>query len=119
MHHLLQVTYDPKTQQIHNFPGVNVLIHDFGGIDSIDYVVKGLYGYFKYIDSFKTLADYYINHNYSLKENFFATPYDWRIGPHFLYDFWIQYRKLIEESYEKSNGRKVTLFFHPTIFNCR
>ena len=47
MHHLLQVTYDPKTQQIHNFTGVNVLIHDFGGIDSIDYVVKSLYGHLK------------------------------------------------------------------------
>ena len=109
MHHLLQVTYDPKTDQAHNLPGVEYIIHDFGGISTIDYVAKSKIGNFKYYDCFKSLTDYYLKRDYSVKENFFATPYDWRIGPHFLYDFWIQYRKIIEEAYEKSNGRKVTL----------
>lgn len=108
-HHLCQATYDPKTQTIHNLPGVNFIIHDFGGIESIDYVVKSRVGNFKYYDGFKSLIDYYLQRNYSVKGNFFAAPYDWRLGPQFLDDFWIQYRKLIEEAYEKSNGRKVTL----------
>lgn len=109
MHHLHQVTYDPKTYQAHNLPGVEYIIHDFGGISTIDYVAKSKIGNFKYYDCFKSLTDYYLKRDYSVKENFFATPYDWRIGPHFLHDFWIQYRKIIEEAYEKSNGRKVTL----------
>lgn len=109
LHHLLQVSYDPIKQQINNLPGVDYIIHDFGGISSIDYIAKSKTGKFKYYDCFKSLIDYYVNHNYSIKENFFTTPYDWRIGPHFLYDFWIQYRQLIEEAYHKSNGRKVTL----------
>lgn len=106
-HHLCQATFDPATETIHNLDGVTFSIHDFGGIESIDYVVKSWFG--KFYDGFKSLIDHYLRRNYKIKQNFFAAPYDWRIAPQFVDDFWINYRKLIEEAYEKSNGRKVTL----------
>ena len=40
MHHIFQVAYDIKNQQIHNLNGIKCGIDDFGKINSIDYVVK-------------------------------------------------------------------------------
>lgn len=128
--------FDNKTNQVHDHPGVSINVHDFGGISSVDYIIKmqGKYqesnhyenmtdnsdqnsqskiqntiSNFHFVDSFHTFIEYYESHGYKVGENFFVAPYDWRMGPLYTDDFWPNLRHLIEDAYDKSHGQKVTL----------
>lgn len=127
--YLTQTNYDNENQKIYNVPGVSIGIKDFGGEGSVDYVIKGsskIQKYqnntnisfiekikqkltLKYFDNFHGLIQYYVEKGYTVGENFFAAPYDWRIAPLFIDDYWPSLRQLIENAYKKSNGQKVTL----------
>lgn len=125
--YLSQTIYDNESRQVHNLPNVKIGVRDFGGEGSVDYVIKSsskIQKYqgdisftdrvkqkltIKYYDSFYGFIQYYIERGYTVGEDFFAAPYDWRIAPLFVDDYWRSFRQLIENAYEKSNGQKVTL----------
>lgn len=125
---LSQLKFNNETQTIQNFPGVQFNVHNFGGKSSVDYIVKsqgkpinnesskGIISKIKekmvFFDQFHTFFQYFEQKNYTIGENIFSVPYDWRLAPLFLDDFWPNFKKLIENAYEKSNGTKVTLFGH-------
>lgn len=127
--YLTQGFYDNGSRQFNNIPGVNISVRDFGGDGSVDYIIKSsskinkmqsndnlsffgkIKNFFniKCYDNFNSLIKYYTDRGYILGENFFAAPYDWRMAPLFIDNYWPKLEKLIENAYEKSNRKKVTL----------
>lgn len=114
---LSHLNYDNETQKVFNHPGVKINVHDFGGDGAVDYIIKNQGKYIpnqkfqgiKFYDFYHSLITYFSKNGYRVGRNFFTAPYDWRRGPMFSDDFWPDFKKLIEEAYEKSNGKKVTL----------
>lgn len=136
---LSQMRFDNETQTIHNFPGVRFGIHDFGGKNSVDYIIRnqgkyqsdimhantssGLFSRIQqtltkikrkmvFFDQFHSLFTYFEQHNYSIGKTLFSAPYDWRLAPLFIDDFWPNFKHLIETAYKQSNGTKITLIGH-------
>ncbi|KAK8888131.1 hypothetical protein M9Y10_039193 [Tritrichomonas musculus] len=123
--------FDNETNQVHNQPGVSINVHDFGGIGSVDYIIKMQSKYhqnenstsdknfkdtFKnkisnlhFFDNFHTFIEFFESKGYTVGQNFFVAPYDWRMGPLYTDDFWPLLRELIENAYKKSHGKKITL----------
>lgn len=117
---LTQVTFDNESKKIHNLPGVNMTVKDFGGRASVDYVIKNQdkfkpydphheKGKLTFFDNFGSMINHFQNNGYEVGKNFLIAPYDWRLAPLFIDDYWINLRNLIEEAYNNSNGQKVTL----------
>lgn len=130
---LSQLKFNNETQTIHNFPGVQFSIHDFGGKSSVDYIIKSqrkqqinessnhntspsllsrVKAKMVFFDQFHTLFSYFEQRNYTVGENIYSAPYDWRLAPLFLDSFWSDFKHLIEKAYAKSNETRVTLIGH-------
>ena len=116
---LTQTQFDNDSQTLRNIPGVNITVKDFGGHASVDYVVKnhGKYnennhkkpkGILTFFDNFKSMMNHFTERGYKIRRDFFVAPYDWRIAPLFIDDYWMQLRNLIENAYNQANGQKVT-----------
>ena len=118
--YLTQNKFNNETQKLENNPGVNITVEDFGRHTSVDYIVKNQAkfrdydvkdkkGKLEFYDNFGSYIKHFINNGYKIGKDFFVAPYDWRLAPLFVDDFWTRFRKLIEEAYDKSKGKKVTL----------
>ncbi|OHT04666.1 lcat-prov protein [Tritrichomonas foetus] len=102
---LTQGTFDNETNQIKNLPGIDIKVHDFEGEESVSYIINGT---FKFIDNYYSLLKYYKQRNYTVGENLFIAPYDWRMAPLFIDDFWPKFQAIIEKAFIQNN-EKVTL----------
>ena len=118
--YIAQCQLDNDTLQIKNIPSVNITIKDFGRHTSVDYIVKNQDKFKDYdiqegkkilnfYDNFGSFIDLYVKNGYEVGKDFFVTPYDWRLAPLFVDDFWHQLKNMIEDAYRISNGQKVTL----------
>lgn len=122
---LTQARFDNKTGRVSNLPNVTIRVHDFGNERSIDFVIKNQKKYKKiakyhlddkhnrfltYFDNMHTIINYFVDHGYQVGQNLTIAPYDWRMAPQYVDDFWPQLRKLIEETYDKNQHQRVTLF---------
>ncbi|KAK8871332.1 hypothetical protein M9Y10_007052 [Tritrichomonas musculus] len=118
--YLSELKFDNETQKLKNYHNVNITVKDFGRHTSVDYIVKNQIKYKNYdvqkpksklsfVDNFGSLIKFFVKNGYELGKNLFASPYDWRLAPLFVDDFWIKFRNQIENAYHLSNGQKVTL----------
>ena len=107
---LLQVFYDTKTGKIGNRPGVEVKVHPdhFGGDESVRYVDSGILGH-QFVDALASMTSFFLTHGYRMKKDLYAAPYDWRIAPAGIDEFWGQLHDLIIEAYLKNGNTKVTI----------
>lgn len=118
--YLSQTNFDNETQTLHNRHNVNITVKDFGKHTSVDYIIKNQIkhkdydaqepkGILTFYDNFGSFIKYFVGKGYEIGKNFFVTPYDWRLAPLFIDDFWDNFRKQIENAYYSTNNRKVTL----------
>lgn len=119
--YLSQLKFDNETQKLKNYLNDNITVKDFGRHTSIDYIIKNQIKYKNYdvlkpksklsfVDNFGSLIKFFVKKGYELEKKLFAIPYDWRLAPLFIDDFWITFRNQIEAAYHLSNDKKVTLF---------
>jgi hypothetical protein len=110
---LLSQTFDAERSPAFSFmPGVSVTTVDFGGIASID---QGNYPFFEHLKKW----------GYTIGVNAFGIPYDFRFSTVEAFTaigFIDQFKKLVEENYEKSGGKtKGVILGHsnggPTIYS--
>lgn len=104
---LLQTEFNNETGKVSNKKGVDITVHDFGGEESVQYVDGGFLG-FQFFDTYASMLDYYKSNGYEIGRNLFTAPYDWRLAPIALYDFWPNMKQLVERAYEINNC-KVTI----------
>lgn len=118
--YLSQCRFDNKTNKIESISNVNITVKDFGRHTSVDYIIKNQdkykdydaregKGILNFYDNFGSFIDLYVNKGYEIGKDFFITPYDWRLAPLFVDNFWSQFKRMIEKAYDISNGQKVTL----------
>ena len=118
--YLSQCEFDNNTNSIHSIDNVNITVKDFGKRSSVDYIIKGQNhyknhdsndkkGFLDFYDNFGSFIDLYVKNGYEVGKDFFVAPYDWRLAPLFVDNFWPQLKNMIEKAYELSGGQKVTL----------
>jgi len=54
--------------------------------------------------------NYFYNNGYTIKENIFGAPYDWRLNPVSIDQYWIDLKNLIEQAYNQNEKQPVALF---------
>ncbi|OHS94049.1 Lecithin:cholesterol acyltransferase family protein [Tritrichomonas foetus] len=81
---------------------------DFGGDGGIRYLDRGIFGY-HLVHDMDGFLEYFEARGYKVREDVFGAPYDWRLSPIGIEQYYIDVKKLIEECYEQT-GKKQTLF---------
>ena len=108
---LLKGHYDPIKDEISSDPGLTIETEDFGGEKGLSFVDKvGFLGK-KNFPVFHNLFKIFQNNGYTIKQNLFGAPYDWRIAVSGIEKtFFPKLKNLIEESYKINYPKKVTLY---------
>ena len=81
---------------------------DFGGDLGIRYLDQGIFGH-HFVHDMDGLLDYFEARGYTVRDDVFGAPYDWRLSPVGIEGFYVQARNLVEENYNKT-GKKQILF---------
>lgn len=104
----LMTTFVDENGNITDWPNSTVYIHDFGGDESVRYVVHAEMIHKQYGISFANFVDHFKNLGWKLKKDLFVAPYDWRLAPTYSEAFWPEFKKLIENAYENLH-EKITI----------
>lgn len=104
----MTMSWDKGKQKAVDYDGVSMYVPDFGGIGAIKFLDHGIFGkhFIPVLDKF---VDYFTDHDYIVRDNLWAAPYDWRINPIGQDDLYANIKALIEEAFNKHN-QKVALF---------
>lgn len=106
----LILRYDPKTHTSLNSEGVEIRPHNFGSVDSVEYldILK-----LPKTDYFHTIIDTLVrNNSYQREVDMFGSGYDFRKAPNELDEFFVNLTNLIEKTYTINGFRPVTLICH-------
>ena len=105
---LLRGYYDPVTDSVTSEPGLTIDIPDFGGVDSITNIDKGVFGH-PFVEALGSLIELFKKHGYVVKKDLFGAPYDWRLAMVGIEStFYPKLKDLIELAFQKNN-EKVTI----------
>jgi hypothetical protein len=107
---MLRGYYDENTGRVTSEPGITIDVPDYGGEKGLSYVdEKGIFG-MHFIESFYSLLKYLKGKGYTIRQDLFGAPYDWRLPMSSHTDvFFPRLKNLVEEAYNKNNGEKVTI----------
>ncbi|KAK8839161.1 hypothetical protein M9Y10_032088 [Tritrichomonas musculus] len=82
---------------------------DFGGDQGIRYLDRGIFGY-HLVHDMDGFLENMEGRGFKVREDMFGAPYDWRLSPIGIEQFYIDAKKLIEDIYVQCNNKKVTIF---------
>ena len=82
---------------------------DFGGDQGIRYLDRGIFGYHFVHDMDGFLESMEAN-GFKVRDDMFGAPFDWRLSPIGIEQFYIDAKKLIEDVFVQRNNQKVTIF---------
>ena len=88
---------------------IKIDTYDFGGDKGTRFVDNGIFG-FKFGSVFDKIFKKFENNGYKIKENIFSAPYDWRMNPVSMDDYFYSLKNLIENAYNKNMNSKVILY---------
>ncbi|ERL85318.1 phospholipase A2 group XV [Dendroctonus ponderosae] len=105
----IKLTYDNVTRTTRNPPGVDIRVPGFGTSETVEWIdpshaVTGSY--------FKDIANTLVSMGYTRNVSIRGAPYDFRRGPNENQDYFVQLKKLIEDTYEANNQTSVMLIVH-------
>ncbi|XP_055386604.1 phospholipase A2 group XV-like [Condylostylus longicornis] len=106
----VKLYYDNVTRTTHNAPGVELRIPGWGNSEVVEYIdpskaSKGAY--------FINIADGLVTAlGYERRRNLKGAPYDFRKAPNENKDWFINMKKLVEDTYQQNNNTRVTLVTH-------
>lgn len=85
---------------------VEVEVDDFGGAHGISYLDHGVFDQ-HLIPVYDVVIDEFKKNGYVFGTSIFGAPYDWRLNPIFIDDYWPKFQELIERAYEKVGVRRL------------
>ncbi|XP_011207799.1 phospholipase A2 group XV [Bactrocera dorsalis] len=105
----VKLYYDEITRTTHNTPGVEIRVPGWGDPEVVEWIdpthnKAGAY--------FKDIANVLVDLGYERKKNIHGAPYDFRKGPSEHHQFFIDLKKLVEDSYERNSKSPVTFISH-------
>lgn len=105
----MSVFWDANTSSYTNWKNVTIYTDEVGKPDTVKYVDSGIMGY-HFFETFATLLSKFHVKGWQSEIDIFAAPYDWRVAPTGLGEFWKNLKSLIERAYNLNNHTKVTIF---------
>ncbi|KAG9508703.1 Phosphatidylcholine-sterol acyltransferase [Fragariocoptes setiger] len=106
----MKLSYNETTHQAENTPGVTVRPHNFGSLDSVDYLDNARLHGTDYFSSIINEIESY--NNYKRNVNMVGAPYDFRLAPNQLSEFFANLTQLIEQTFYNNHEQRVTLICH-------
>ena len=82
---------------------------DFGGLNAIRYIDHGVLGH-HFIPDLIHLINKLEKEGYVEKTDLFGAPYDWRMNPVAVTDYYAQLKELVEQVYASTGNQKVSLY---------
>ncbi|XP_072013227.1 lysosomal phospholipase A and acyltransferase-like [Amphiura filiformis] len=101
--------YDNKTRTIHDAPGVNVYLKDFGNTSTVEWLDPSQVTLAKY---FVGLVNALVKVGYERGVSVRGAPFDFRRAPHDDGGWGVALKHLIEDTYKINGNRKVVLISH-------
>ena len=105
----LTVQWNETSQKPVSREKTEIYTIDFGGLSAIRYVDHGILGH-HFIPDLIHLITKLEDEGYVEKTDLFGAPYDWRMNPVSVEDFYTQLKALIEQVYESCGNQKVTMY---------
>jgi len=104
-----KLVYNQADDSLTNTPGVSTRIPGFGSTYSIEYIQPGA----SFTAYFNVLVDFLVNSaGYQRNVSVRGAPYDFRYAPN-TNKFWLDsFKRLIEETFEMNNQKRVSLVTH-------
>jgi pimeloyl-ACP methyl ester carboxylesterase len=106
----MSVEWDEQRHVAVNHSNCSVYTLDFGGETSIDWVGEGILGHL--VPVFCNITAFLHKKGYITGWDLFGAPYDFRMQPLYIDDFWIRLKTLVEEAYKLQGNQKVVLYGH-------
>jgi lysophospholipase-3 len=104
-----RMVYNASTGSFASPPGVSIRVPGFGNMSSIEYLDPSL----KVVGSyFNTFVEEMEAIGYISGVSMRGAPYDWRLAPPIMSQFYDELKQLIETTYKANNGQKVILVSH-------
>lgn len=104
----VRLTVDPHTGWLKSPPGVQSRVVDFGSVESVRHLDVKRPQLTRY---FAPLIERYEQIGYTADSNLLAAPYDFRLAPEQLADYFVDLRLLIEQARSRF-GKQTTLVCH-------
>lgn len=83
--------------------------HDFGGVESITHTLIFINKFMRFWPVYAPFVKYFEEKGYKVKKDLFAAPYDSRLGPNRIPEYYGKLKDLIFEAYNKNGQQKVVL----------
>ncbi|CAG0886208.1 unnamed protein product [Darwinula stevensoni] len=107
----MRLEYDNVTRTTHNPEGVTTRVPGFGNTTTVEFLDPSNVSPSRYfIDVVKALLD--AEKKYKRGETILGAPFDFRRAPNELSEYFIELKKLIEDTYENQGKRRVVLLAH-------
>ncbi|XP_074644583.1 lysosomal phospholipase A and acyltransferase-like [Tubulanus polymorphus] len=105
----MRLVYDNKTRATFNSPGVETRINGFGNTSGVEYLDESQLSITTY---FHEIVVEMVKWGYVRGRSVRAAPFDFRRSANEMSDYFIQLKKLIEETYAMNGNKKVVIIPH-------
>jgi lysophospholipase-3 len=106
----MSLDYNNATRTTSDRPGVDIKVKGFGDTDTVEYLDSSRYSVTGY---FNVIVDALVKrYNHKRGVTIRGAPYDWRRAPNEFDDYYANFTRLVEETYETNNKTKVMLIAH-------
>jgi len=110
----IRLVYDRDSRKSRNIAGVETRVQGWGNTDSVEYLDPSLSAWAigdvgNYMSD---LVKYFVKLGYVRGDTIRAAPYDFRFGPQSQQVYFDKLRMLIEETFVKSDSKRVSLVTH-------
>ncbi|CEF64761.1 Lecithin:cholesterol/phospholipid:diacylglycerol acyltransferase family-containing protein [Strongyloides ratti] len=106
----MRMVFNNVTKKCENSPGVDIRTGEFGYDTSIVEWLDSVH--FPQANYFATIADTLVSWGYRRNEDLRAAPFDWRLKPTEMDDFYLKFKVTIMRTSWFNNNRKVVLLGH-------
>ncbi|EAX96516.1 Lecithin:cholesterol acyltransferase family protein [Trichomonas vaginalis G3] len=107
----LTMRYDPTINDAVDQENCKIDIVDFGGVNGMSFI-DDIFNSSKLIPYMHEYIKYLQKHGYTVGQDLFGAPFDWRRGLVLGQDHYDKMTKLVEEAYVKNDNQKVVLVGH-------
>jgi len=110
----LSLRYDPVMHSTSNNPHVDVIVPQLGDVDAVEYFVPSSLGYIMSSQSgyYDDVVDLLESLGYTKNLNIRGAPYDFRLAPNEMDEFYSNMIQLVKETYRDNGNKRVILLAH-------
>uniref|UniRef100_A0A915PLK0 Lecithin:cholesterol acyltransferase n=1 Tax=Setaria digitata TaxID=48799 RepID=A0A915PLK0_9BILA len=105
----MRLVFNTTTNKTSNMPGVVTQIPGFRNTNTVEWLDTSKASEGRY---FTDIVEALLPHGYRRGENIVGAPYDWRLAPNELDEYYSNLTEMIEETYRCCNHKKVIIIAH-------